>query len=174
MEQENLEIMNEQLIHENKSLKDDILIYKDDLKRLRDKIEKIQDENYTLKEKNAELEKIKKEHHKFSDGTIGVKELLKLLKESNDYTIYPSDNYDHYSIYSAFSGELLLLINDCYNGNLYPGLLLTPDFTTMKNLYNIITKEWEIYNHNNQKKYDISNKKYKDILDVFDKLCKLF
>ena len=155
--------------NENESLRDDVLIYKDDLKRLRDIIENLQDENFRLKEKNRELEKIKKEHCKFnSEGTIAVKELLKLLK---DYTIFPSEDCDHYSIYSAFSGELLLTINDSYDGILYPGLLLTPDFTMMKNVYNynIITKDWDKYN--NQKKYDISNKKFKDILDIFEKLC---
>jgi len=178
MELENLKIMNEQLIYENKSLKDDVLIYKDDLKRLRDIIEKIQDENYTLKEKNIELENINKEHKKFSkDGSIAVQELLNLLKESKNYTIYIlSENCDTYQVYDIFSGNLILTINDCYDGNLYPGLLLTPSFKfikSMKNVYNynVITKDWEIYNHNSQKKYDISNKKYKDILNIFEKIC---
>ena len=176
MELENLKIMNEKLIHENKSLKDDILIYKDDLKRLRDKIEELQYENYTLKEKNLELENIKKEHKKFSkDGSIAVKELLKILKESGDYTIYnPSEDLENYQIYDGLSGKLVLIINDCYDGNLYPGLLLTPRFSLikddMKNIYNV-TKDWEIYNHNSQKKYDFSDKKYKDILAIFEKIC---
>lgn len=175
MELENLKIMNEKIIHENKSLKDDVLIYKDDLKRLRDKIEELQYENYTLKEKNLELENIKKEHKKFSnEGSIAVKELLKILKESGDYTIYnPSEDLENYQIYDGLSGKLVLIINDCYDGNLYPGLLLTPRFSLikdMKNIYNV-TRDWEIYNQNNQKKYDFSNKKYKDILDIFEKIC---
>lgn len=178
MEIENLKIMNEKLIHENKSLKDDILIYKDDLKRLRDKIEKLQDENSTLKEKNTELENFNKEHKKFSkDGSLAVQELLNLLKESKKYTIYnPLENFENHQVYDIFSGRLVLIINDCYDSNLYPGLLLTPRFSLIKDMkniynYNVVTKDWEIYNHNSQKKYDFSDKKYKDILDIFEKIC---
>ena len=37
--------------------------------------------------------------------------------------------------------------------------------------YNIITENWDLYNNNHQKKYDFSNKKYIDILNIFEKLC---
>lgn len=177
MEQENLKIMNEKLSFENKELKDDILIYKDDIYRLRIMIEKLQNEKYQLKEKNLELENFKKKHDKFNkDGTIAVKELLKLISISENYNIYPSENLDSYQIYNLFTGKLILTINDCYHNNLYPGLLLTPDVLLLKDMkqlknYNIITEYWDLYNNNHQKKYDFSNKKYIDILNIFEKLC---
>ena len=177
MNQENLKIMNEQLSFENKELKDDILIYKDDINRLRIMIENLQNENYQLKEKNLELEKFKKQHLKFNkDGKIAVKELLKLISENENYSIYPSENLDIYQIYDLFTGKLILTINDCYNNNLYPGLLITPSVLLLKDMkqlkkYNTITDKWELFNNNYQKKYDFSNKNYNEILNIFEKLC---
>ena len=91
---------------------------------------------------------------------LAVQELLNLLKETKNYTIYnPLENFESHQVYDIFSGKLVLIINDCYDGNLYPGLLLTPRFLLIKDMknicnYNNVTKDWEIYSHNSQKKYD--------------------
>ena len=159
--------------NENESLRDDNMMYRDDINRLRGMIENLQSVNLNLKKENEELEKIKIEYFKFNkDGKISVDELLKLLTDENEYTIYPlNDRCDSYKILSITNNKHLLTINNCYKDNLYPGLLLTPELSYLNHNYNTIIKNWDYCNfQKNQKKYDFSNKNYKDILDIFKKL----
>ena len=158
------------LENENKVLKDDMMIYRDDIDRLRVMVENLQSENFHLKKKNQELEKNKIEYLKFNDeGILAVNELLKLLADINDYDIYPSNEMcESYKILSRENNEHLLTINNCYKDNLYPGLLITPKLSQMNYNYNPVIKSWEYCNFQRiQKKYDFSNKRYKNILDIF-------